>query len=68
MITLPSSAPTDIFASTGSIFNDLWGLIAIAVGIPLAFFVIDIIIGVIFPKHTQQYTDEELRDRASGIK
>jgi hypothetical protein len=67
-ISLPTSAPTDLFAATGSIFSDIWVLIALAVGIPLAFFIIDLIISLVYPEHAQQYTDEELDDISHGVK
>jgi hypothetical protein len=46
-ITLPTSAPTDLFATIGTIFSDLWVLISFAVGIPLAFYLIQTIIGLV---------------------
>jgi hypothetical protein len=68
MITLPSTAPADLFATTGTIISDIWGLIALAVGIPLAVFVIELLIGIISPESMTQYTREELEDAAHGIK
>ncbi len=49
MITLPTTAPTDVFAATGAIFSDIWLLIAFAVGLPLTFYLIGVIIDVIAP-------------------
>lgn len=40
MITLPDGAITDITASIGTIMGDLWAVIALVIGIPLAFYVI----------------------------
>lgn len=40
MITLPEGAITDITASIGTIMGDLWVVIALVIGIPLAFYVI----------------------------
>lgn len=40
MITLPEGAITDITASIGTIMSDLWVVIALVIGIPLAFYVI----------------------------
>lgn len=65
---MPSSAPTDLFASTGTIFNDIWVLLAVVIGVPLAFFIIDLIISLIWPEHANQYTREELEDAAHGIR
>lgn len=45
-ITLPTSAPTDVFAAVGTLTTDLWVLIAIAIGVPLAFYVIRAVIGL----------------------
>lgn len=39
-ITLPTSSSTDIFASVGYLVGDLWVLLAIAMGVPLAFYII----------------------------
>jgi len=38
---------TDLTASVGELFSDLWPVIAIAVGIPLAFYVIKRVIGLL---------------------
>ena len=46
MITLPDGAITDITASIGTIMGDLWGVIALVIGIPLAFYVIKKVIGL----------------------
>jgi len=45
-ITLPTSTASDLLAYAGDLFNDLWVLIAIAIGIPLAFYVIKQVIGL----------------------
>lgn len=39
-ITIPEGALADIMEATGTLFGDLWVLIAIAIGIPIAFYVI----------------------------
>lgn len=39
-ITVPSTALADVMSATGTLFADLWVLIAIAIGIPVAFYVI----------------------------
>jgi hypothetical protein len=48
-VTLPEGAVTDITASIGTMVTDLWLVIALVVGLPLAFYVIRRIIGL-FPK------------------
>jgi hypothetical protein len=45
-ITLPTSAPTDLFAAVGTLTTDLWVLIAIAIGVPIAFYIIRKVIGL----------------------
>lgn len=45
-ITLPSSAPTDVFAAVGTLTTDLWIIIAVAIGVPLAFYIIKRLIGL----------------------
>jgi hypothetical protein len=45
ILTIGSS--TDMLAYAGSLFTDLWVLIALAVGIPLAFYVIRRVIALI---------------------
>ena len=54
IITLASSTPTDLLAYAGTLFTDLWLIIAVAVGIPLAFYVIKKAISLI-PK--RQYSE-----------
>jgi len=47
IITLATSTPTDLLAYAGSLFQDLWLLIAVAVGVPLAFYIIRQVIGLV---------------------
>ena len=47
MITLPVDFLTTTTAYIGTVFTDLWTLIALAIGLPLAFWVIRRIIGLI---------------------
>jgi hypothetical protein len=47
IITLPDTVSTDAFASVGTLVTDLWPLIAIAIGVPLAFYVIKQVIGLV---------------------
>jgi len=49
MITLPVDAIADVTANIGTLVGDLWVVIALVVGIPLAFYVIKKVIGL-FPK------------------
>lgn len=45
-ITIASSTPTELLAYASGLFTDLWLLIAIAIGLPLAFYVIKKVIGL----------------------
>jgi hypothetical protein len=47
MITLPGGASTDLFASVGTLVTDLWVLIAVAIGVPLAFYIIKQVIALV---------------------
>src|SRR3989337_711497 len=40
IITIGTASSTDTMAALGTLFTDLWTLIALAIGIPLAFYVI----------------------------
>jgi len=46
-ITLPASTTEDLLAFAGGLFTDLWLLIALAIGIPLAFYMISRVIGLV---------------------
>jgi len=46
MITLPETAVTDLTAQIGTIFTDLWLVIALVIGLPLAFYVIKKVISM----------------------
>lgn len=46
VITLPSTAGADLLADAGTLVTDLWVLIALAVGVPLAFYIIRKIIAL----------------------
>lgn len=39
-LTLPTDAVTQLTANIGTLTTDLWPVIALAIGIPLAFYVI----------------------------
>lgn len=46
MIELPATAVADLTAQIGTIFTDLWFVIALIIGLPLAFYFIKKIIGL----------------------
>lgn len=47
IITLGATAVADVVEFAGQMFTDLWGLIALAIGIPLAFYVIGRVISLV---------------------
>lgn len=49
MITLPVDAVSDITANISTLVTDLWVVIALIVGLPLAFYVIRKVVAL-FPK------------------
>ena len=46
-LSIPTGSSTDLFSSVGTLTNDLWVLIAIAIGVPLAFYIIKRVIGLV---------------------
>jgi hypothetical protein len=46
ILTIPASGTADLLAYVGGLFTDTWVLIALAIGIPLAFYVISRVIGL----------------------
>lgn len=46
-LTIPSASSTDLLSAVGTLFTDLWVVIAVAVGIPLAFYVIRKVISLV---------------------
>ena len=46
-ITLPNTAVADLTGYTGGLFTDLWLVIALVIGIPLAFYVIRKVISLV---------------------
>jgi len=48
IITVPATATVDLLAFAGGLFTDTWPLIALAIGIPLAFYIIKRVIGLTF--------------------
>lgn len=47
MITLPVDAVDTLMAYVGTLFSDLWVLIALAIGIPLAFYIIGKVVSLV---------------------
>ena len=47
LISMPSSTASDVLASSSTLVTDLWVLIAIAIGVPLAFYIIRQVIGLV---------------------
>jgi hypothetical protein len=47
IVTLPTASSTDLLANVGVLFTDLWVMIALAVGIPLAFYIIKRVIALV---------------------
>lgn len=47
IISLPVNTATDLMANVGVLFTDLWVLLALAIGIPLAFYVIRKVISLV---------------------
>lgn len=50
IITLPTTAVADLTGAASQIMSDLWVLVAIAIGIPMGFYIIRKVIALI-PKH-----------------
>ena len=46
-ITIPTASSTDLFASVGTLTSDLWVLLAIAMGVPLAFYILRQVISLV---------------------
>lgn len=52
MFTIPANGLTDITGYLTTLVGDLWPLIALVVGVPLAFFIINKVISTV-RKHTK---------------
>ena len=50
IITLPTTAVADLTGAASQIMSDVWVLVAIAIGIPMGFYIIRKVIALI-PKH-----------------
>lgn len=46
ILTIPSSAPTDLLAYAGQMVTDLWLVLVLAIGLPLAFYIIRRVVAV----------------------
>jgi len=46
ILTIPATGTADLLAYTGELFSDTWQLVALAIGIPLAFYIIRGVIGL----------------------
>ena len=46
IITIPATGTADLLAYNGELFSDTWQLVALAIGIPLAFYIIRGVIGL----------------------
>jgi hypothetical protein len=46
-ITLPETAVADLTGYAGAIFTDIWTVVALVIGIPLAFYVIRKVIALV---------------------
>jgi hypothetical protein len=62
-MTLPESAGTDLFATIGNITSGIWVLISLAIGIPLAFYLIDLIISLLSIDNETRETRIQSQDR-----
>ncbi len=66
-VALPSSAPTDLFGATGTLLTDLWPLLALCIGVPLAFWIIEIIINLIAGRRETARFAAETSEAAIGL-
>jgi hypothetical protein len=47
IIVVPATGTTQLLAYAGQLFTDSWALIALAIGLPLAFYIITKVIGIV---------------------
>lgn len=52
MIELPATAVADLTSYLGTLFSDLWVVIALIIGLPLGFYIINKVISM-FTKRTK---------------
>lgn len=50
LITLPTTAIADLTANASEIMTDVWVLVALAIGLPMGFYIIRKVVALI-PKH-----------------
>jgi hypothetical protein len=46
IVNITNTSSTDLFASAGTLFTDLWVIIAVAIGVPLAFYIFNRVIAI----------------------
>lgn len=46
-LTLPTGAITELLGYVGGLFTDLWAIIALAIGVPLAFYIIGKVVSLV---------------------
>ena len=47
ILTLPSGAIPELLGYVGGLFTDLWTIIALAIGVPLAFYIIGKVVSLV---------------------
>jgi hypothetical protein len=67
LFSTTSDAYTGLSAVASSAFNDFWPYLVLVAGIPLAFFIIEMLIGLIRPKDTGYFMGgERMKDQELG--
>jgi len=67
LFSTTSDAYTGLSAVASSAFNDFWPYLVLVAGIPLAFFIIEMLIGLIRPKDTGYFMgSERMKDQELG--
>lgn len=46
-LTLPAGAVAELLGYVGGLFTDLWAIIALAIGVPLAFYIIGKVVSLV---------------------
>lgn len=46
-LTLPAGAIPELLGYVGGLFTDLWAVIALAIGVPLAFYIIGKVVSLV---------------------
>jgi len=47
ILTLPAGAIPELLGYVGGLFTDLWTIIALAIGVPLAFYIIGKVVSLV---------------------